>query len=41
MPTDVAIAIVGIVAVFAGFALVLAWASYYTRDYHAPDSKHF
>jgi len=41
MPTETAIAIAAITGVFAAFAIVLAWASYYTRDYHAPDSKHF
>jgi len=41
MPTDTAIVVAGIVAAFAVFAVVLAWASFYTRGYRAPGSKHF
>ena len=41
MPTETAIVIAGIVLVFAVFAISLAWADQYTRDYRAPDSKHF
>ena len=41
MPTETAIVIAGIVFVFAVFAISLAWASYYTRDYRAPELKHF
>jgi multisubunit Na+/H+ antiporter MnhC subunit len=41
MPIVTAIIIAGIVLVFAVFAISLAWADCYTRDYRAPDSKHF
>jgi len=41
MPTDTAIVVAGIVAAFTVFAVVLAWASFYTRGYRAPGSKHF
>jgi hypothetical protein len=41
MPTETAIVIAGIVLVFAVFAISLAWADFYTRDYRAPESKHF
>ena len=41
MPTETAIVIACIVLVFAVFAVSLAWADYYTRDFRAPDSKHF
>lgn len=41
MPTETAIVIAAIVLVFAVFAISLAWAAYYTRDYRAPESKHF
>jgi len=41
MPTETAIVIAGIFAVFAVFALVLAWADFRTRGYRAPGSKHF
>lgn len=30
MPTQTAIVVAGVVIAFAGFALVLAWADYYT-----------
>jgi hypothetical protein len=36
MPADTAIVIAGIVLVFAAFAVTLAWAGYYTRNYRAP-----
>jgi hypothetical protein len=32
MPMDVAITVAGITAVFAVFAISLAWASFYTRN---------
>jgi hypothetical protein len=32
MPTDVALVTVAVVAVFTGFALVLAWAEHQTRN---------
>jgi len=41
MPTETAIVIAGTALVFAVFAVALAWADYYTRDYRAPESKHF
>jgi hypothetical protein len=41
MPTETAIVIAGIVLVFAVFAISLAWADFYTRNYRAPESKHF
>ena len=36
MPTDTAMVVAGIVAMFASFAIVLAWASFYTRNVRAP-----
>jgi len=39
MPTETAIAIAGIVLVFAVFMVALAWASYYTRNYRAPGAS--
>jgi hypothetical protein len=36
MPTDVAITVAVIVAVFAAFAITLAWASFYTRNVRPP-----
>ena len=39
MPTETAIAIAGIVLVFAVFMAALAWASYYTRNYRAPGAQ--
>jgi hypothetical protein len=36
VPTETAIVIAGIVLVFAAFAIVLAWADFYTRNTHAP-----
>jgi hypothetical protein len=41
MPTETVIVIAGIVLAFAAFAVSLAWAGYYTRDYKAPGSQHF
>ena len=32
MPMDVAVIVAGIMAVFAAFAITLAWASFYTRN---------
>ena len=37
MPTETAIVIAGIVLVFA---VTLAWASYYTRNYRAPGAQY-
>lgn len=36
MPAETAFVIAGIVLVFAVFAVTLAWADYYTRNYRAP-----
>ena len=36
MLTDIAITVAGITAVFAAFAITLAWANYYTRNVQAP-----
>ena len=33
MPTETAIVVAGIVLVFAVFAVTLAWADFYTRNY--------
>ena len=33
MPTETAIIVAGIVLMFAVFAVTLAWADYYTRDF--------
>jgi len=41
MPTETAIAIVGIVLMFTVFAATLAWANYYTRNVRVPDAKYF
>jgi len=38
MPTETAIVVAGIVLAFAVFSAALAWADYYTRNYHAPDA---
>jgi archaellin len=40
MPTETAIVIAGIVLVFAVFAVALAWASFYTRNYRAPGAQY-
>ena len=36
MPTETAIVIAGVVLAFAVFAIALAWADFYTRNYRAP-----
>jgi hypothetical protein len=36
MPTETAIIVAAIVAVFAIYAGVLMWADFYTRDYQPP-----
>lgn len=41
MPTETAIVIAGIVLVFAAFAIVLAWADFYTRNIRAPGAAQF
>jgi hypothetical protein len=38
MPIQTAIVIVGIIAMFAVFAVSLAWADYYTRGFRSPDA---
>jgi hypothetical protein len=39
MPTETAITLAGIVLVFAVFAMTMAWADYYSRNFHEPDAK--
>jgi multisubunit Na+/H+ antiporter MnhC subunit len=41
MPTETAIIITGIVLMFALFAVALAWADYYTRNYRALGAVYF
>jgi len=41
MPTDVAIIVVGVVAVFAVFAGGLGWAAFYTRGVRTPGAAYF
>jgi multisubunit Na+/H+ antiporter MnhC subunit len=41
MPTDTAIVVAALVIAFAVFAVALAWADLYTRDYRAPGAKYF
>jgi hypothetical protein len=41
MPTETAIVVAGVAAIFLAFAVVLAWADFRTRGYRAPGSKHF
>lgn len=38
MPTETIIVVAGIIAVFAVFAITLAWADFYTRGVHAADA---
>ncbi|HXX07873.1 MAG TPA: hypothetical protein VEH78_08510 [Pseudolabrys sp.] len=38
MPTETAIVVAGIVLVFAAFAISLAWADFYSRNYQAPSA---
>lgn len=38
MPTQTAIAVAGIILVFAIFAFSLAWADYYTRGFKRPNT---
>ena len=35
MPTDTAVVVAGVVAMFAAFAVALLWASFYTRNLQA------
>ena len=39
MPTDTAVVVAGVVAMFAAFAVALAWASFYTRNFQAPQTN--
>jgi hypothetical protein len=39
MSTDTAAVVAGIVAAFAAFAVALAWASFYTRNFQAPSTN--
>lgn len=41
MPTETAITIAGIILMFSVFAVVLAWADYYTRDVRVPGATYF
>lgn len=41
MPTETAIIVSAIVVAFALFAVSLAWAERYTRDYRAPGARYF
>jgi hypothetical protein len=41
MPTEIAIIVVGIVVVFAGFGATLFWADYYTRNVCTPGATYF
>ncbi|MBI2714873.1 MAG: hypothetical protein HYX37_10520 [Rhizobiales bacterium] len=41
MPTETAIVIIGIVLVFAAFAIALGWAAFYTRNVRTPGATYF
>jgi hypothetical protein len=41
MPTETAIIVTGIVLVFSLFAVALACADYYTRDFRTPGAAYF
>lgn len=41
MPIDTAIVVAALVIAFAVFAVAMAWADLYTRDYRAPGAKYF
>ena len=41
MPTETVIVIAGVVAVFAVFAVVLAWIDFHTRDVRVPGATYF
>ena len=41
MPTETAIIVAGIVLMFSVFAVVLAWANYYTRNVRVPGATYF
>jgi hypothetical protein len=38
MPAQTAIIVAGVVLAFAAFAISLAWADFYTRNFRAPGS---
>jgi hypothetical protein len=38
MPTQTAIILAGVVLAFATFAISLAWADFYTRNFRGPGS---
>jgi hypothetical protein len=40
MPTETAIILAGIVLVFVVFAVTLAWADYYSRNFRAPGAAY-
>ena len=35
MPTETMVIVAGVVAMFAAFAIALAWASFHTRNFQA------
>jgi len=37
MPTDTIMVVAGIVTMFAAFAIALAWGSFHTRNFRAPE----
>ena len=41
MPTETVILLAGIVMVFAAFAVTLAWADYYSRNFRSPGVAYF
>jgi hypothetical protein len=41
MPTETIFIFAGIVLVFAGFGVTLAWADHYTRNFRAPGATYF
>jgi hypothetical protein len=38
MPTETVIILAGIILVFAVFAVTLAWADYYSRNFRTPSA---
>lgn len=41
MPTETVIVVAGIILMFAVFAVTLAWADHYARNYRAPGASYF
>ena len=41
MPTETVIVVAGIVLMFAVFAVTLAWADHYARNFRAPGASYF